>query len=291
MTHPMDDFPVRQMRFDYPVEASPIWSHSAPDFSMFMNALGLHVPYFERFLVAVLRKVRPTLNDEQLRRDVRGIIGQEAHHAFNFVQWNATMARDYPRVPELEASARAGFDARLEKRSLMHQVGFVAGYETFTFLGGIIVLDRYRRYMDEAEPNLRSLWLWHQVEEVEHGSVAFDVYQALYGEHEWARKWYVISAFTHIAFETLSAYAHMVNREGYWRRPLRALRAWGFFLSFAKDLAASALPVLKRGYHPRLHPICNDEQNPIAVGWRKRYEAGLDNHALSDATLNEMLPG
>jgi hypothetical protein len=46
--HPMDAFPVRPLDFDIAALRAEdcVWSDSAPEFAVFINALGLHVPYF-----------------------------------------------------------------------------------------------------------------------------------------------------------------------------------------------------------------------------------------------------
>ena len=289
--HPMDQIPVRPLRFDYEaVERNdPLWSRSSPDFAMFMNALGIHVPHFERFLVSVMREYRGECSDPHLLEDVQSIIGQEAHHAFNFLRWNQHLALSYPKVPALDAHARQYFANALKNRSRKFHIGFTAGYETFTFLGGMIILNRYEELMADADPTIRALWVWHQVEEVEHGAVAFDFYRAFYPDSEWYRRAMVAFAFCHISFETFKAYAHMVRCKGYLRSPLRALRAWKFFTGFAWDLARAALPVLSRHYHPRNHPICNAEQNRIAIAWRDRYAGSRSALQLSDRDMAELL--
>ena len=50
--HPMDEIPIRDLRFkfDKVVHHNPVWSKTNPEFSIFMNALGIHIPYFEKFL-------------------------------------------------------------------------------------------------------------------------------------------------------------------------------------------------------------------------------------------------
>jgi predicted metal-dependent hydrolase len=292
--HPMDDIPVRRLRFKLDEDGAhenhdPIWSRSCPDFSMFINALGIHVPYFERFLVEVMRKYRGELTDAKLTEDVHALMGQEAFHAFNFVGWNKAMAHRYPKVAELDEEARVYFENAFATRDKKFQIGFTAGYETFTFLGGMIVLDRYDELMADADPKLRALWVWHQVEEVEHGAVAFDFYQAFYRKNEWYRRWMVLYAFGHILSQTFKGYATMVRREGYYRRPLRALKAWRFFLSFGLDLARAALPVLSRKYHPRNHPRCNEAQNRVAVAWRERIAGGADPLKLTEGDVDQML--
>ena len=127
--------------------------------------------------------------------------------------------------------------------------------------------------------------------EVEHGSVAFDFYKAFYAKHEWYRRWMVLYAFWHILGETFKGYAAMVRAEGFYRKPLRALKAWKFFLSFGLDLAVAAFPVLSRKYHPRNHPICNEEQNRVAIAWREHIALGADPHSLTAGDVEQMLKG
>jgi len=278
----MDKILIRQLRFEFGAEESrnPVWSQSSPDFSMFINALGVDVPHFERFLVRVMRTFRAELRDKRLLEDVQNIIGQESHHAFNFVRWTKELSRKYPEITLRDQEARKYFDRVITRRSKKFQIGFTAGYETFTFLGGMIILDRYKELMEHADPVLRALWVWHQVEEVEHGAVAFDFYRAFYGKHEWYRRYMVVYAFCHIAKETFLAFRPMVKGEAY--RGKRKLKAWWFFWSFAFDLARAALPVLSSSYHPRNHPICNDDQNSIAVAWREYHARGNSTDTLTE---------
>ena len=289
--HPMDAISVRRLKFAFDqVQTSDlVWSRSHPNFSIFINALGVHVPHFERFLVAVLREVRGDLADPQLVKDVQAIIGQEAYHAFNFEGWTRRMNEHYVGLPVIDVVAKDYFLHAFETGSRKFKVGFVAGYETFTFLAGMIILDGYEKYMADADPTIRALWVWHQVEEVEHGAVAFDVYKATYGEHEWYRRQMVLLAFMHIVWETFKCYAEMIRVEGYYRKPWQSIKAWGFFLKFGFDLARAALPVLARNYHPRTHPMCNDKQNKYAMAWRSWTAAGADPHHLSNTEVEQMM--
>jgi uncharacterized protein len=289
--HPMDNIAVRGLRFDFDEVNTDdfVWSQSCPEFSIFINALGIHVPYFEKFLVQTMRTYRDDLDDAELLEDIKRIIGQESHHAFNFKQWNQAMRGRYPKVAALEQESLRYFEELLESKDKQSCVGFTAGYETFTFLGGMIILGRYEELMGRANPTLRALWVWHQVEEVEHGAVAFDFYKAFFPEREGYRRLKVAHAFMHISWQTLKAYAHMLRVEGYYKSLRRTLRGWRFFFSFAFDLARSALPVFARNYHPRMHPICNDSQSEIAVAWRAYIETGGDPIKLHQNNIEQML--
>ena len=287
--HPMDEFPVRQLRFNFNDvnDHNPVWSKSSAEFAMFINALGVHVPHFERFLVKVMREYRDELDDARLTQDVKNIIGQESHHAFNFVKWTEHLVQRYPGVAALDDHARDYFNDRLQQNKRF-KIGFTAGYETFTFLAGLIILDRYEELMADADPVVRALWVWHQVEEVEHGAVAFEFYQAFFQDHEWYRKWMVVRAFAHISWETFKSYHQMLKVEDYYGSPGKTIRGWRFFIGFAWDLARSAIPVLSRGYHPRHHPICTTEQNRIAIAWREYYQQGKDTQFLTDEVMAEL---
>ncbi|CAA0104158.1 Uncharacterised protein [Zhongshania aliphaticivorans] len=276
--HPMDDFPVRNLTFDVNnVEyQDPLWSRTLPEFSMFVNALGVHVPYFERYLVKSLSKAKPYIQDDKLRKDVSAIIGQEAHHARNFVDVNRWLSERYPEVKRLDNEAKQYFTKHAKEDDLKKMLGFTAGYETFTFLGGMIILDNYEKWFADSDPTMRAIWMWHQVEEVEHGSVAFDVYQALYGVDEWYRKYMVSLALMHIASETIRTYLHMSRVEGWWRNPLKGLKKLTFCMTMLGRFVRSALPVFKKGYHPRNHPFVTSEQNEIQVAWRRFHSGGGD---------------
>jgi len=288
---PMDNIEVRPLAFNYEkIEGQdPVWSRSNPLFSIYINALGIHVPYFERFLIKGLRSVQKDINNDKLSSDVSRIIGQEAHHAKNFVAFNKVLMNRYPQVKDLDISAKKYFEDALEHKNLKTKIGLIAGYETFTFLGGMIILENYQTWMKDADPVLRALWVWHQVEEVEHGAVAFDVYRYLYKDHEWFRKYMIVKAFFHIGWETLKAYIPMVKKEGYLKNPLRMAKAMGFYLKFSMLLAKSALPVLSRNYHPRNHPACNDMQSPVAVSWTKFYTSGNDVLHIDNKKMNTLI--
>ena len=191
---------------------------------------------------------------------------------------------------DLDKAAKNYFDKAGKSDNQRFKIGYTAGYETFTFLGGMIILNRYEEFMKEADPTIRALWVWHQVEEVEHGAVAFDFYRAFYPHDEWYRRAMICLAFGHISWETFKAYAHMIKTEGFYKEPKRAFKAWRFFAGFAWNLAYAALPTLSKKYHPRNHPTCTDSQNAVAIAWRQYYEDGNDPHSLKDESLKDLIP-
>ncbi|WP_439641958.1 metal-dependent hydrolase [Nevskia sp.] len=289
--HPMDHFPVRPLRFplaaDQPVAV--VWSRTKPAFSVFLNALAMHVPHFERYLVASLRRAREQIRDPALKRDVTAIIGQEANHSHNLTAFNQHLRARYPEAVAIDDASIAWFARHAAEDDLKASVGFTAGYETFTFLAGMIILQHHDRWFADADPQMKALWVWHQVEEIEHGAVAFEVWQHLFGEHEWTRKWMVLKAALHIARETVLLYPRMARREGWLRSPWQAMKTLAFGGEMLGRLFLAALPVFSRRYHPRRHPIATTAQNPIQIAWRRYEASGGDVLAIDHAKLAAML--
>lgn len=270
-THPMDHIPVRRLKFSVD-DLGPddlVWSRTDPRFSVFINALGVHVPHFERYLCRALARARGQITDARLAADVAAINGQEAQHAKTFLKVNRALAARYPKVAAFDAAADADFRTRAERDDLRRAAGFTAGYETFTFLAGLIILDNHERWFADAHPVMKAIWVWHQVEEVEHGAVAFEVWQHLFPGQEMYRRRMVLEALTHIASETYKTYWHMARVEGWIRGPLTAVREMAYCTSMLSRLLWRALPVFSSRYHPRRHPLVNDAQNPVQVAWRR----------------------
>jgi predicted metal-dependent hydrolase len=289
--HPMDQFPVRPLQFELDSLHQPpaLWSHTCPEFAMFINALALHIPHFERYLIRSMRAAKEHISDPAMRRDISAIIGQEAHHAKNFLRFNQALARRYPKVAQHDQEAADYFEKLSARQTLKQMVGYTAGYETFTFLAGVIVLRNYTRWFEDSDPTLKAMWVWHQVEEIEHGAVAFEVYQTQFGEHEWYRKWMVLKSLTHIALQTLKTYPHMARVEGWLRNPFKGAAKLGFCVLMLLRLLHAALPVFRRDYHPRKHPIATTAQDPIQIAWRRHEGAGGNVLQIDREQMAQML--
>lgn len=291
LEHPMDNILVRPLDFGSENLKTDVvvWSRSNPYAAIFLNAFSVHVPYFERYLIRSMSVAKKHVKDENLLKDISAIIGQEAHHARNFIEFNRIMAHRYPKIDKLEMHAKADFLNRAKNDPLKRLVGFTAGYETFTFLAGMIVLANYEDWMGDSDLTMKAMWVWHQVEEVEHGAVAFEVYKNLFGKHEIYRKYMIAKALTHIAWEVLKAYTHMCNEEGYFRRPASAYAAVSFLLTSFVKMVWYCLPTFSKKYHPRNHPLATTKQNKIAIAWRRFTRSGGDPLRIDRAKMKEIV--
>ena len=99
-----------------------------------------------------------------------------------------------------------GFVKLFENASDIVKLTATMCIEHFTAIVAAEIL-RDKKHLDGTDGELRELWLWHAVEEVEHKGVAFDVWK--YASRDWnpVRAWVWRSSF--MALITLSFF---INR-------------------------------------------------------------------------------
>jgi predicted metal-dependent hydrolase len=183
---------ARDVEFDW--TALPMhWVPGEPLATHIINVLHLLLPEGERWFVRVFSQALPLITDEQLREDVLGFIGQEGVHAkahqgvLDHFLANGLDPRPYTR--QLEWMFRKLLGDRPEltgnaaRQYLIERVCVVAAIEHYTAFLGQWVLDARKLEAAGADPVMLDLLRWHGSEEVEHRSVAFDLYQHLSGAY------------------------------------------------------------------------------------------------------------
>ena len=161
-------------------------------------------------------------------------------------------------------------------RSRRFNLAFAAGSETIAFSIARWSERHHEKLFGGADPQVSALFLWHLAEEVEHKSVAFDVYQAVDG----SKLRYAAATTTTFAilawFTVLSVLTLMVG-SGRWRSPMAWCRlvASAFSIAFVTlpDMAVSAMP----GHHP------SDLADPVWLStWLRHFDPATGTVPLLD---------
>ena len=241
--------PVRKIPFEFDHGIRPVWNQAKPEWSHMVNGASLAMPYLEPFLIKTVREALPLIDDEDLKQDVSGFIQQEAQHYTNHRRYNEQLkANGYEELAEVERSFEKDYE-KLSSRSLNWRLAYSAGFETMTM--GItewLLNDREFLFRD-ADPVISSLVLWHMVEETEHKSVAFDVYNSVCGSY-WLRTAGLIAGSFHVGFMSRRGYRAMLKRDGRWWDPRSRVRLWGMVAAFFFKAGRAMLHSLLPGYHP-----------------------------------------
>ncbi|MEU3505512.1 metal-dependent hydrolase [Streptomyces hundungensis] len=191
-------------------ENTPLhWIPGDPFAGHTINVLHLLLPAGERWFVHVYKQVLPLITDELLREDVIGFIGQEAMHS-------AAHDDVLPHLKKLgldptpyTAQVDWLFEKLLGDRTLppgrarrwwlMERVATIAAIEHYTAFLGNWILNAEKLDRCGADPTMLDLLRWHGAEEVEHRSVAFELFTHLDGGYRRrVRTW--ATAFTALAF-------------------------------------------------------------------------------------------
>lgn len=212
LPQPVDSerIPLKARKVSFSWEDTPLhWVPGDPFATHTINVLHLLLPAGERWFVHVYKQVLPYIRDERLREDVIGFIGQEAMHA---------QAHDevLPHLRELgldptpyTAQVDWLFEKLLGDRTLppgrarkwwlMERVAIIAAIEHYTAFLGNWVLNAEELDRRGADPTMLDLLRWHGAEEVEHRSVAFELFMHVDGDYRRrARTW--ATAFTALVF-------------------------------------------------------------------------------------------
>ncbi|MFW2723349.1 metal-dependent hydrolase, partial [Acinetobacter baumannii] len=176
---------------DTPVD----WIPNQPFASYFINEINNILPAGEFWFCRLYNKVLPRITDEKLKQDVQAFIRQEAMHANAHTSANKEYlsARNIDIQRNLDimnylfttALADKPFDKEvpqfLQEQWDLFRLGVIATVEHMTCVLGKYAL--YNKRWEElgADPEMVDLVKWHGSEEIEHRTVAFDLYRHLGG--------------------------------------------------------------------------------------------------------------
>ena len=185
----------RKVKFEW--KDTPIdWIPNQPFISYFINEINMILPAGEFWFCRLYNKVLPQITDEKLKEDVRAFIRQEAMHA----QAHNSANKEYLTIRNIDVDRNLKLmdllftkvladkpltfipvPGPLEHQWDLFRLGIIATVEHMTCVLGKYVL--YNKKWEElgADANMLDLVKWHGAEEIEHRTVAFDLYRHLGG--------------------------------------------------------------------------------------------------------------
>ncbi|MFZ5723433.1 MAG: metal-dependent hydrolase [Pseudomonadota bacterium] len=171
------------MDFRFPDDMPRYWFRGNPWITHFLNGLSAVFPDGERFFIDSVRHFQDRIEDPELKKQVRGFIGQEANHGKEHEAFNALLEKRFG-VPMSKISTYVlKRMARLRREmSPERQLAATIALEHFTAILANQLL-QHPEVMDELEATYGEMFMWHAVEETEHKAVAFDVYQQVSGDY------------------------------------------------------------------------------------------------------------
>ncbi|MGW2210510.1 metal-dependent hydrolase [Streptomyces sp. NPDC001781] len=179
--------PLKARRVSFAWEGTPLhWVPGDPFASHTINVLHLLLPAGERWFVRVYEQALPLIRDDRLREDVIGFIGQEAMHSQAHDEVLPHLREQGLDPTPYTAQVDWFFEKLLGDRALppgrarrwwlLERIALIAAIEHYTAFLGDWVLNAAELDRRGADPTMLDLLRWHGAEEVEHRSVAFDLF-------------------------------------------------------------------------------------------------------------------
>lgn len=187
-------FPVRRMNFNF--DAVPeYWMGGNAGLTHFMTALSALFPAGEKFFIDSVRAVRyhsMLKNNADLQKEISAFIGQEAMHTHEHVGFNASAQKFGHDVDALERhtdtviQTTRKFMAKLAKpigiTQEMVDLTTTTALEHFTATIASQLLTNSHIQELMTDDTMKTMWLWHAIEENEHKAVAYDVFKGVFGK-------------------------------------------------------------------------------------------------------------
>lgn len=238
------------------------------------NALSVLFPEGEKFFVDSVRNFRDQIDDPELAAEIMAFVGQEAMHAKEHDLFTTLLdAQGQSVAPKVDVWLRGLLGRVRTHFSPANQLAVTCALEHFTALLAESLLEHETQYAMFAG-RAQGLWYWHALEETEHKSVAFDVYEKVDGSY--ARRAFVMIIASAVFWAVAgTVYAQMLRERGALSSPRGLTRYarhyWGRGGVFSR-LIPSYLAYFKPGFHP------NDrDTSALVASWNERLfgEAGV----------------
>lgn len=260
---------IRSINPQFQATKSRYWFDGNPFITHMVHALSFLFPPGEQMFVNSVNYYKDQIQDPQLKRAVKAFAGQEHLHSASHQQFNDWIASQVPAAEQYCAALTEGINRnyeRLEKKKPIFNLAVTVALEHLTAIMAATFLRR-EDILDKVDPQVRSLLIWHAIEEIEHKNVAFDVYLAVGGSYRDRVLALLISTVV-LFFKTFYYQTQLLIQDGQWRNGRAAWSAikqlfgsQGFFT----EASRSYLQYFKPSFHPSQH-----QDQELVERWQRK---------------------
>ena len=264
---------IRDERFNRDAKPRRWWAGDAFG-TAWHNALSATFPRGEAFFIEAVKAHRAGAGPK-LEAEIRAFVRQEINHTREHVAFNR-LAED------------AGYDiAKIDKR-VEQLLALTKGRPPIANLLVTMALEHYTAMMaheflanpshfEDSDPEVRAMWRWHAVEEIEHKGVAYDTFE--HATRDWTpfRRWMRRSVVMLIVtrrflFNRWIDAMDLLAQDGITGWKAR----WGLFkyLTVTPGVLRRIFPAWLSYFRPGFHPWDHDDRALIGK-YEGEFEAAL----------------
>jgi predicted metal-dependent hydrolase len=249
------------MDFAFGPDIPDRWADDNALLTAVMAGLSAAFPPGERYFIESVRHFGDRVTDPELKERIRGFIGQEANHTKEHIAFNEFLdGRGLPVLRMQQLVERALRALKKHDSPAQNLARTVALEHMTAFLASALLENP--ALLERMHPTVAAFWAWHAIEEIEHRSVAFDVYKE-YVDDERLRVRTMALATVFFALATTARAVVIMKRTG----DLFDLPAWarGLDVMFGRQgILRRGLPLYRAYYRRGFHPDQHDNRDAVA---------------------------
>lgn len=242
----------RRVAFNFDDMAEPFFYQANPLISAMWVTMSASFPAGEAEFIHSVKLFESQISDPKLVDEVRNFAAQEAHHSLQHRQVNLMLEQLGYRTEKIDQVYKDRMAKRADNWSPERRLArtVVAEHVTAVMAHFALTQEQSMRHFPES---LRHLFQWHAIEEIEHKSVAFDVYQHCVNDQRLLRREFRkfsylefpfnVSISTRFLLKQMGRKATWQDRKGLWR-----------YLFWQDGLVSLVKPLymsfLNKGFHP-----------------------------------------
>ena len=291
MTTPVSQHPIiprEKLNFGLDGDIPRFWFEGDPYKTRTVDALSIIFPPGEKFFMNCVRDFRDQIRDPKLLQDIKDFNRQEAQHSMVHRQDNDRLRKQGVDVDRLTQYVEDLMDKHYRKvYSKEYTLAITSALEHFTSIVAHTLFDK-RDLMKNAHPNVRAMYAWHAIEEVEHKGVAYDV-MIDYAKVGYFKR---IGALLHATW----MFPYVINKltnellkaDGFSAAERAKMKVKG--LAWLLGPNGALAPMVKSYFHyykPGYHPWQETEQ-PGYEEWLKAFNGLKDPVAASEQMRKDM---
>ncbi|MDF1763891.1 MAG: metal-dependent hydrolase [Oleibacter sp.] len=178
---------VRRMEFNFEDINKQNWFRDNPILTAFITVLSATFPPGEQMFIDSVRRHKDFVKDPDRLKEVTDFIRQEAAHTHHHRLLNDQLFKVGWRVDAVEERVA---NAIKKHNTRFRPITLLAGTVCLEHITAIIAdwILNNTEVFENVSPSFVELMQWHALEEIEHKSVAFDVYMDAGGDRKSLRK-------------------------------------------------------------------------------------------------------
>jgi len=179
----------RHMTFPLTELNNKLFFGGNPLLTAYIAALSATFPAGEAEFIESIRLYRDKIEDPGLQQQIKGFIGQEGHHSHQHKKINKVFTDHGIDASRIEKHLYQDINKYTSQdyATPKLRLAVTAGMEHMTAILSQYILT-HPDILESLEEPVRDLILWHCVEEIEHKSVAFDVFMLCEDDQKYLQK-------------------------------------------------------------------------------------------------------